>query len=951
MKDQTYNGRSRSAQPQNGHQQPQRARKKKKSSSWFKTMFWTLIVVLVLVTFLAAGTVLGVVAGIVKEIEPIDASNIYSFLDESSFILDENGNMVEKVQTEGYRSLVNYSEIPDTVINAFVAIEDERFWSHNGIDIKRIVGAFWTNLRTGSMQGASTINQQLAKIIYLSPDQTYTRKIKDAYYGMQLDSQLSKEQILEAYLNTINLGSVAFSSSYSVQANGIQAAAELYFSKSLDELTPAEAALLAGIPRNPPRYSPVSALRKQNVREDHIVIDDRDSEFTIVFNPETLPRMRLVLGSMRRLGYLTESEYQAALNQDIPASINLNRLTNEEISSYFGDLVQRDVINELEKIGFSRGEARQMVQSGGLTIHSTINMDLQRILEDEFNKAENFPGTLRDSEGNYILDEEGNVQPQSAMVIIDDKSGQIKALIGGRMSDGQLIFNRALSPRQPGSAMKPLAVYTAALDLGMTAADVIDDVPTYLNPQNPGVSWPRNHYTSIGFYGLMNMREAMRVSSNVAAVRFAERLNQYDDRPQARVMFDYMERMGITSLVHSNDPVIRDGRSWSDENYSMVLGGMTRGVSPLEMTNAFAVFANSGIHTEPVTFTKVYDRRGNLILDKKPERTRVVSEQVAFIMTDLLRDAVSSGTGARARLDQGNSLIPVAGKTGTTSDQKDAWFVGYTPYYTAGVWIGHDLPEKLQEGSRMAAELWKTVMIRVHEGKEAKSFVQPDGLVRVSVCSKSGQLPTELCALDPRGSTVRSELFVQGTQPTEYCEVHVQADIHAPSGKLANDLTPPWEIETRIFTQRPEPYIPEEHNGIVPQDFPYELPLEEYDPTIDGSGIFPSYNPDWNNDWGSWYQNEDQPDGDDTTPERPATDSNHSSRTLRIGPLNFEGTAQLSLYRVLGTQRTLMEVRSFDINQHGEYWETQVVGETGSGPVRFEVEINGTVTYQQTVEF
>lgn len=922
-------------------------RRRKKKSSVGKVIFWTLFISVVLVLFLAAGTALGVVAGIVKEIEPIDASNIYSFLDESSFILDEDGNVLEKVQTEGYRSLVEYRQIPDHLVNAFVAIEDERFWTHNGIDIKRIFGAFWANFRTGSMQGASTINQQLAKIIYLSPEQTYTRKIKDAYYGMQLDSQLSKEQILEAYLNTINLGSVAYSGSYSVQANGIQAAAELYFSKDLSELTHAEAALLAGIARNPPRYSPVSTLRKENVRDNHVVYDDSDSEYTVVFNQETLPRMRLVLGSMRRLGYLTESEYQAALNQDISASINLNRLTNDEISSYFGDLVQQDVVRELEKIGYSRTEARQMLQSGGLTIHSTLNMRMQRILEEEFSKAENFPGTLKDSEGNYILDEEGNVQPQSAMVIIDDSTGQIKALIGGRMSDGQKLFNRALSPRQPGSAMKPLAAYTAALDLGMTAGTVVDDVPTYLNIHAPNTPWPRNHYTSIGYYGLMTMREALKVSSNVGAVRFAEMLSQYDDRPQAKVMFDYMERMGITSLVHANDPVIRNGQAFNDENYSMVLGGMTRGVSPLEMTNAFATFANQGVHTEPVTFAKVYDRRGNLILDKKPERNRVVSEQVAFIMTDMLREAVTSGTGSRARLDQGNSQIPVAGKTGTTSDQKDAWFVGYTPYYTAGVWIGHDLPEKLQQGSRMAAELWQTIMVRVHEDHAPKSFEQPDGLVRVSICSKSGKLPTELCALDPRGSTVRSELFVQGTQPTEYCELHVQADIHVPSGKLANELTPPWEIETRIFTKRPEPYIPEEHNGIVPQDFPYEIPLYEYDPYVDGSGGYIPFNPDnsWNWD-SSDSQNQDSP-ADDS----PAVDSSYVNKTLRIGPMTFDGVAQLSLYRVQDGRRTLIEVRTHQIDRDGEYWEVRIVGIPGSGFSQYEVEINGTVRYQQTVEF
>jgi penicillin-binding protein 1A len=485
--------------------------------------------------------------------------------------------------------------------------------------------------------------------------------------------------------------------------------------------------------------------------------------------------------------------------------------------------------------------------------------------------------------------------------------------------------------------MKPLAAYTAALDLGMTAAHVIDDVPTYLNPQNPGTPWPRNHYSSIGYYGLMTMREALVVSSNVAAVRFAEKLSEYDHRSQSVIMFDYMERMGITSLVHARDPVIIDGRSYHDENYSMVLGGMTRGVSPLEMTNAFAVFANEGIHTEPLTFTKIYDRRGNLVLENKPQRTRVLSDQAAFVMTDILRDAVSSGTGSRARIDQGNSQIPVAGKTGTTSDQKDAWFVGYTPYYTAGVWIGHDLPEQLSQGSRMAAELWSTVMRRVHEGHAAASFQEPPDMIRMTICTKSGLLVTELCSLDPRGNTVRSELFVRGTQPTEYCDVHVQADIHAPTGKLANDMTPPWEIETRIFTQRSVPYIPEENNGIVPQDYQYELPRASYDPLTDGGGYVP-YNPDE-----SYWDSDDQNDNGSPPPADSST-----SRRLRVGPMNHEGSAQLSLYRVDGEQRTLLEMKTHVVSRDGEFWEVRV---TGSGTARYEVEIDGEVVFQQTIEY
>ena len=917
------------------------SKRKTKKKTILPKLVWGTMIVLVLIFFLVAGTAVGVVAGIVREIEPIDGTNLYTFLDESSFIYDKDGNTMEKVQTEGHRAILDFNQIPDHLIDAFIAIEDERFWDHGGVDVKRIFGAFWTNLRTGSRQGASTINQQLAKIIYLSPEQTYTRKIKDAYYGMQLDRQLSKKQILEAYLNTINLGSVAFSGSYSVQANGVQAAAQLYFSKDVNELTNAEAALLAGIARNPRRYSPVSLLRKDQVQEDHVVLYDEDAEYSVVFNPETLPRMRLVLNSMHRLGYLSDNEYEEALSQDIASSIQPNTLSGDnDISSFFGELVQRDVLEALENAGYSSQDASHMLQSGGLSIHSTLDMRMQQILEEEYNKAENFPGTLKDADGNYILDDQGNVQPQSAMVIMDQHSGQIKALIGGRMTRGHRVYNRALSSRQPGSAIKPLAAYVPAVDLGMTAATVIDDVPAYLNPQAPNTSWPRNHYNS--FHGLMTMREALRVSSNVGAVRFAEKLGEYDARPQFAVMFDYMEQMGITSLVGRDNPVVRDGRTSTDENYSMVLGGMTRGVSPMEMTGAFATLANKGVYTSPLTFTEVYDRRGNLILDNRPERNRVISEQVAYIMTDLLRDVVSSGTGSRARLDQGNNQIPVAGKTGTTNDQKDAWFVGYTPYYTGGVWIGHDLPEKLQQGSRMAAELWQTVMARVHEGHESRNFESPDNIIRVNVCSKSGKLPTEYCSLDPRGSTVRSEMFISGTQPTDYCEVHVEADIHAPSGKLANDQTPPHEIETRIFTRRETPYYPEEHNGIIPGDWQYELPRAEYDPDEDSTNdvsfdLDDSYDPD-----GSLREDDDDRTEDSGDP--PAV----SSRTLRTPPINAEGTIELALYRVEDNQRVLLEKRTHNMEQDGDVAEFRI---TGSGSQKFEIEINENVAYSTTVDF
>lgn len=818
-------------------QNKQNKETKNKKRSKLRVFLKVFILVVILVGFIAGGAVAGAVLGIIKEAGPIDATNIYELLDESSFILDANGEVIEKVQSEGIRIIIDYNDIPENVVNAFVAIEDERFWTHSGVDVKRIFGAAWTNFRTGSKQGASTINQQLAKLIFLTKDQTLTRKITDAYYGILINRQLSKDQILEAYLNTINLGSGAY---------GVEAAAQVYFSKSVDELSIAESALLAGITRNPSRYPPMRTLRKEDITEDHHILFDGDTTYSIVYNDAYIPRMKTVLAKMLELEYISEDEYNEALEEDILASLKPNRFFAEEISSYFGDLVKRDVINALVGEGYSREEAGTLLQSGGLRIYSTMDVRMQKILEEEYEDPSNFPGTLKDSEGNLLRDDEGNIQPQSAMVITDHETGEIKALVGGRMITGQKIFNRALSARQPGSSMKPLAAYTAAIDQGFTAASIIDDIPIYLNKDTPDEPWPKNWYKE-GYYGLITFREAIQQSSNAGAVKVATMLGA-DERSAIATMLEYVEKMGIRTVVRSSDPVIRGNKKYSDETYSTVMGGMTKGVTPLDMTSAYGVYANGGIYIEPITFTRIYDRHGNLLYENKPQVRRVLTPQVSYIMTDMLRTAVSAGTGSRARFEANNSVIPVAGKTGTTTENKDAWFVGFTPYYTASTWVGNDLPKTLVDGSRIATELWKKVMVRVHEEYSPKNFDMPENIIRVNICTKSGKLATELCALDPRGSTVRSEIFIKGTEPKDPCDVHVVADIHVPTGKLATELTPPWEIESRVFVQRPVPYFPEEHNGITPRDWPYELPTEYYDPFVDWLDASPYIPGDYNND-------------------------------------------------------------------------------------------------------
>ncbi len=808
----------------------------------------TLLIVIILIGFIGAGAILGIVMSVVKTTEPIDASNIYEMLDQSSFILDSEGQVIEQIQSNSFRVIVDYTEMPKHLKDAFVAIEDERFWTHKGIDIKRILGAFWTNLRTGSKQGASTINQQLAINLYLNrADKRYTRKIKDAYYGIMLDKQLSKEQILEAYLNTIYLGSSAY---------GVQAASQVYFSKDAKDLTIAESALIAGITKHPSRNAPIITLEKMDVKKHKIILDESDPVYNLVMNDKideyVIKRQKLVLNSMKRLGYITNTQYNQALQEDVKSSLKPNRSTAGEVSSYFGDLVKRDVIRAFEKQGYSGDEANNMLYSGGLKINSTLDTGIQKILEEEYANPDNFPkikssdkATLLKKEGfsedeqKNVIDDKGQIQPQSAMVISDHRTGEIKAIIGGRMTSGQKIFNRALSPRQPGSSIKPIAVYTPAIDRGFTVSSTVDDVPGYFNKSTPNTPWPRNLYLNGGYRGLITLREALERSSNLVAVKLGSMLAG-NENSSINTMLDYMKRMGITTVYTRETPLIVNGKRYTDETLPTALGGMTRGVSPLEMDAAFNVLANNGTYTKPITFTSVYDRHDNLILENKPEQHRVITPQVAYVMTDMLRGVVTSPRGTGGRAGIGN--IPVAGKTGTTDEQKDAWFIGYTPYYSASVWIGSDQPVSLSSGSGAAATLWGKVMKRVHEGLAPKDFEMPSDIVKVNVCTVSGKLPTEACALDPRGSTVRTEIFIKGTEPREECDCHVFADIHAPSGKLATDLTPPWQTESRVFVKRPIPYHPSENGGITPLDYVYEMPTEYYDPLVDGFGGF---FPDW----------------------------------------------------------------------------------------------------------
>ncbi|MDD3168507.1 MAG: transglycosylase domain-containing protein [Eubacteriales bacterium] len=878
----------------------------------------------------------GIVISIIATTEPIEPDNIYERLSENSVLYDDEGNIIDSLLTsDGLRTNVSYTDLPENLVDAFVAIEDKTFWEHNGFNVVRIIGAIKEGIVEGeSISGTSTITQQLARNVYLAEtksDRDLTRKIKEAYYAVLLERHLSKKQILEAYLNTIFLG---------YNANGVQAASQAYFSKDIQELTLTECVALASLPQAPDRFALVKRYESEKVTPDDPNIIRKGETYTLVYNDAYVDRKNLVLSFMLDQGKITQAEYDETKAADLRAFINPSQDTTDEISAYFADYAIKQVIADLmEELNLKEDEARQMIYNNGLKIYSTMNSRMQKIAEEEFTNNSNFPkvaGLKKDGAGNivgangnillynydsyfneegtflltpeeyqaaddggiiltkgkrlnfykvevkgqtdynvefkdiYVVqdgvfycikggvvnipqqyksrDDDGNliisgqfftdqpdffefipegialksntytlrqkvIQPQSAMVILDYSYGGIKAMVGGRNTEGRLLFNRATSPRQPGSAIKPMGVYGPALQSGLdkanagiantdaegnsfgtlwTAASVIDDAPLTIQ----GKLWPKNWYS--GYRGLHTLRESIEQSINVNAVKVFSDIG-------VQTSLSFLKKCGISTIVETGDV--------NDMNAAaLALGGMSHGVSPLEMVAGYSSFANQGNYTEPVAYTKVTNKRGEIILEKTAEETRIMDPGVAFIVQDMLRTTVTNGIAGSAAIGS----QPVAGKTGTTSDNYDAWFVGFTPQYAASVWIGNDVNVELSQGSVSAAKIWSKIMKRVHEGVAQGSFASaPGNVISVAIDTKSGRLPSELSALDPRG-TVRNEYFIKGTEPTTTDNVHVAVEVCSDSNYLATPYCP--NPSSRVFVKRPYAVDPSV------ADYSYEQP-------------------------------------------------------------------------------------------------------------------------------
>lgn len=764
----------------------------------------TLLVCLIAFTVVGGCAGYGVYKGIVDsapDIHDIDATPT-GYL---STVLDNQGNETATLVASGSnRVYVTIDEIPLDLQHAFVAIEDARFYEHNGIDITGIVRAGITGITSGRFsQGASTITQQLLKnnvFTDWTSESSFAdkmeRKIQEQYLAIQLEKVEDKNWILENYLNTINLGQNTL---------GVQAASQRYFNKDVSELTLSECAVIAGITQNPSRYNPVS-------------------------NPDANAERRTkVLNNMLDQGYIDQAAYDTAMADNVYDRIQIvdSETASDNINSYFVDALTEQVIDDLMEVkGYTETQAYKALYEGGLTIYSTQDPSIQQICDEEVNNADNYGSetkyscsyrlTIQKADGTYQnyseqtmlsyyqsknskynidfdskeavdaaieqykadIMEDGDtivpngesitytMQPQASMTVIDQSTGEVKAIVGGR---GDKTANKTLNratdtKRQPGSTFKILSAYAPALDIGgMTLASVQDDAPyTYSNAAHT----PVNNYDK-SYRGFTTIREGITYSINIVAVKTLTDIG-------VDIGYEYLQNFGFSTLCDS------------DRTQALALGGITNGVTNLELTAAYATIANGGTYTKPRFYTKILDHDGNVLIDNTPQTHTVLKETTAWLLTNAMEDVLTNGTGRPAHFNG----MPQAGKSGTTSSDRDALFAGYTPYYTCVVWGGYDDNAELSY-TTYPKTLWKSVMGRIHENLDYKDFDKPDGITTATVCKKSGKLAVAgLCDSDPRGSMVESEYFASGTVPKDYCDHHVRVTIDLSTGGIATDTCP-----------------------------------------------------------------------------------------------------------------------------------------------------------------
>ena len=849
-------------------------------------------VLFVIVTGVAA--VAGVVNGLHKTIPSVELINVVPTGYASTTFFRDGTPAETLAGVEANRDYVSIITLPDHIKYAFVAMEDERFYEHSGIDMRGIMRALVSNLKEGGLDyGASTITQQLLKNQIFgggdedNPFVKISRKIQEQFLAVELENKLSKDTILEYYINTVNYGSTAY---------GLQTAAQTYFGKNAKDLTLSEVTVLAAIPYSPTFQNPIHYPEDNKERRDNC------------------------LDLMLDNGFCTQEEYDEAMADDPYSRIQTvaQEKGEETYYSYFTDAVIDAVVNDLvEKKGYTQAQAISLVYTGGLRIYTTQDRHIQQICDETYLDETLFPtfGIEQDQgslyELNYALsvqkpdgssvhyqladliayfddfkndsnvviqltkgvyqllcisdeamipyldefyaahvneapegsEEEGDIvlgerrtftpQPQSSFCLMNHTTGEVVALVGGRgEKNANRTLNRATTTtRAVGSTFKVLASFLPAIDsAGMTLATPIDDRPYYYpNTDKEVINWwakGKKEFFNGPFYGLNTIRRGISYSMNVIAVRTLEMVS-----PQ--VSFNYLKKLGFSTLVESRYDQA-SGKIFSDINLSLALGGLTDGVTNLELTAAYAAIANGGVYNKPYLYTKVLDHDGRVLLSNAPQSSQVMKTSTAYLLTSAMVDTVSGGTGMStgSRLRFREYKMPVAGKTGTAANNNDLWFCGYTPYYTASIWSGFD-NNYTQINQSYQQDIWRTIMERIHAERELpyKEFTIPDSIVTAKVCTKSGKLAIDgVCDVAEGGSTVRSEYFAKGTVPLEKCDIHIKASICSESGKLAGPGCPVELVQEKVLLNKVEPELfdwKEQPIEYTTNDTKYLLPTGE----------------------------------------------------------------------------------------------------------------------------
>ncbi len=780
-----------------------------------------LLCFVVLLALISSGTALGL--GMFRAL--IDNAPDISKIDVSpkgfsTTVLDKDGREIQTLASpNANRVYATLEEIPLYTRNAFISVEDERFYKHNGIDIQGIARAFvkGVNQRFRFSEGGSSLTQQLLKnnvfIGWVGENnfaEKLKRKVQEQHLAIMLEKRMSKDQILEFYLNTINLGAGSY---------GVRAASFRYFGKDVSELTISESAVIAGISKNPTSLNPIR------------------------FPEKNAERREIILNMMERQGYITGEEKKEALEDNVYDRIqDIGNTTrkSDKIYSYFMDELINQVLKDLQtELSYSEQQAYYTLYSGGLTIESTQDKRLQKICDDILSDEKNYPGvsyrlsyaaSFKNSKGkqkNYSTEDLNKyfksknpsfkllfptkkaavkkakeytkhlknklknqeflsdkitttAQPQISLTLMNHKNGKVLAIIGGRgTKEGSLTLNRATATlRQPGSAFKPIGVYGPAIDsANYTLGTAINDAPYQYKNGSKVNNAGRN------YRGYMTVRDAITYSQNIPAVKTLTDIG-------TQLGYSYLKNFGISSLTPE------------DANHqALALGGIAYGVSNLELNAAYSTIANGGEYIKPRFYTRILDHDSNVLIDhSKPQKSTVIKKSTAYLLTDAMRDVIKRGTSTICKV-QG---LDVAGKSGSTNSYRDVWFAGFSPYYTCTVWAGYDDDNYILPPGNYRnyhKKIWQKVMTEIHKGKKSKPIMkQPPDITSAVICKKSGKLSIDnLCSADPRGSMAYSELFTIGTVPTAYCDRHISVDICSESDLPKSEFCPPDSIKSGVF--------------------------------------------------------------------------------------------------------------------------------------------------------